>query len=355
MDEMMRGILEAAIQAPSGENAQPWRFRIQGDTILQFHDPGSDESLYNYNGYGTLVAHGAGLENMALAAVAKGYTANIRIFPDQSNKNLIAELKIAAGTSDAPSSSLADFIGKRATNRKPYEVKPLTEEAGSALEKAAAPFASQGISYSRITDRKKMGVLAEVASTNERIMLGNKELHRFFFSHLTWTPEEDARVKRGFYIKTLELPPPVQGLFNLFKLWPVMKVLRTASFPTLVGKGNAKTYATSAEIGVIRVPHLSKEMCLAAGRLFERLWLTTASLGLQFQPLTGTIFMQIFAEHVPQGHFSSAERALLKKMMKQLNETTEGKGGSVLLMFRVGYGNPPSARALRFSLQELLV
>ena len=29
----IRTILEAAIQAPSGENAQPWSFRVSGTTI----------------------------------------------------------------------------------------------------------------------------------------------------------------------------------------------------------------------------------------------------------------------------------------------------------------------------------
>ena len=59
----IRQILESGIQAPSGENSQPWRFKRErnGDVerVWLFNRPEADQSLYNYEQSGSYVAHGA--------------------------------------------------------------------------------------------------------------------------------------------------------------------------------------------------------------------------------------------------------------------------------------------------------
>jgi hypothetical protein len=184
-------------------------------------------------------------------------------------------------------------------------------------------------------------------------MLGNQELHGFFFSHLTWTKEEDTAKKLGFYIKTLELPPPIEGLFKIIRNWEVMKVLKKIGFPAFVGKGNAGIYASSGAIGTISIPSITKENLLLAGRAFERIWITATAKGIYLQPLTGTMFMNIFAENVPEGHFSSEERALLKKRIQILKDVTGNP--TPVVMFRMGYADKPSARASRFAIEDLLI
>lgn len=54
--ESIQKILEIAVNAPSGENCQPWRFRVEGEKIWVYNNPESDQSLYNYAQCGSLVA-----------------------------------------------------------------------------------------------------------------------------------------------------------------------------------------------------------------------------------------------------------------------------------------------------------
>ncbi len=354
MEPQFRALVEAAIEAPSGENAQPWRFRVENLTLLMYHNPGSDESLYNYKNFGTYVCEGAAVENMLIKGESTGQQVRLEILPDPANTFLVARIALD-GTTAPRSIELAKGIPTRTTNRKAYKKSPLKEEDVQALEGALKMFEGDGIQHRRITDRKAINALAKVGSSNEQIMLGNEELHGFFFSHLTWSEKEDAEKKVGFYIKTLELPPPIQALFKVFKSWSVMKTLKKIGFPKLVGKGNADTYASSAEFGVITVPELNPKNMILAGRAFERLWLTAESRGIRLQPLTGTIFMNFFAENVPQGHFSSEERALLFEQKRILYEEAGIQKGTIVLMYRLGYGPKPSARATRFSVEELTI
>ncbi len=69
----MQKILEAGVRAPSGENCQPWRFVVAGDTLSIFNIPERDLSPYNFNQLGSMVAHGALIENIVIAATAFGY------------------------------------------------------------------------------------------------------------------------------------------------------------------------------------------------------------------------------------------------------------------------------------------
>ncbi len=354
MDAVLRSLVQAAIEAPSGENAQPWRFKMNNRSVYVYNNSSSDRSLYNFNNFGQLVCEGAALENMLIQADALGYEIALNMFPDPLDPECIARLDV--GNAKQPSNAdLAGVIPTRTTNRKPYKKTPVQPADMDAVRASVPFFEKTGLLFTWHADQKEMQALARVGSTNEEIMLGNQELHDFFFSHITWTKEEDAKKKLGFYIKTLELPPPIEGLFKIIQNWNVMKILKKVGFPAFVGTGNAGIYSSSAAIGTIAIPAITKENLVLAGRAFERIWITAAARGIHLQPLTGTMFMNIFAENVPEGHFSSAERALLKKRIGELRSVTGRTDSHVVVMYRMGYGDAPSARASRFALEDLLL
>ena len=63
LESVIQRILEAGIQAPSGENCQPWRFRSRNDFIDLFNLPERDTSLYSWGQRASYFAHGTLLEN----------------------------------------------------------------------------------------------------------------------------------------------------------------------------------------------------------------------------------------------------------------------------------------------------
>jgi predicted small metal-binding protein len=105
-----------------------------------------------------------------------------------SDTNCIARIDLGGGKTPV-NSDLAAVIPIRTTNRKPYKKTPIQEAHLDSVKSSVRSFEELGLSCTWHTDGKEIQALAEVGSTNEEIMLGNQELHGFFFSHLTWTRE----------------------------------------------------------------------------------------------------------------------------------------------------------------------
>src|SRR3989338_7157800 len=89
---MLREIIRLGVYAPSGDNSQPWRFYIRGNSIDIFNLPEKDNPYYNFRQNGSLVAHGGLIENIIIASSSMGVGPDINLFPDKDKKDLVATL-----------------------------------------------------------------------------------------------------------------------------------------------------------------------------------------------------------------------------------------------------------------------
>lgn len=346
----LHSIIRAASLAPSGENAQPWQFKILDNKIYQYLVPERDRSAYNYGQYASYVANGAALENIEIASRALGFLPKTQILPDPKDPNLVAIITLEK--SQPQDEPLYEYIEKRVTNRKPYKKEPLTAEQKQILLGQKV----EGAEFLLTDDPKHIEALAKVGATNEYIMLQNKAIHNFFFSHLNWTEAEEQEKRYGFYIKTLELPPPAQVMFKLFRHWPVMRVFNALGFPKMVLKQNAQIYAAAGAMGAITIPGITPRDFINAGRLTQRVWLEATKAGLSVQPMTGILFFMLRLREGDLDSFTAAQQRLVKEkyvtMEKVFNVPLQK---TTVMMFRIGDGGEPSARSSRYSLETVLI
>lgn len=345
MNEIIQKILQIAVHAPSGENAQPWRFVVQGNRISVFNIPERDQSLYNFNQLGSYVAHGTLIENISIAATAHGCSAKAQIFPDGQSKDLIAVIDLQKESIAVD--PLHEHIEKRCTNRKPYKKNmPLSAEQLSELARAQEIAVGGRVVFAQ--DKGKIKALAHAGSMNERVMFDNQFLHNFFFTHITWTKEEDEKNRVGFYIKTLEMPPPAQVAMKLFRLWPVMRFLNKFGAAKAIAQTNTGVYASSSAIGAVIMPKEGPDHFIDAGRMMQRIWLTATKLGLSIQPITGVLFFTHGINAGKTDKFMPHHLELIKNAHADIYRTLEvGDGETVAMMFRIGYDGEPTARAMK--------
>ncbi|MBT3282544.1 hypothetical protein HON59_00855 [bacterium] len=344
MLEDIKIIIKAGTQAPSGDNVQPWRFVVNDSVIKLFNVPEADNSFYNISQNASYIAHGAVIENMAITAKTLGYNANISLFPDSGKSNLVATISLEKGnTQNQP---LYEYIEKRVTNRKPYTSDPLNDEQKNNILSCANEFKDARILIA--DDTKDVKKLAQILSLNEQIVLENKQMHDFLFSHVVWSEEEERQKKRGLYIKTLELKKPQEKMFGLVKNFTILRFLnRLIGISKKVSKENGKVYAQSSAIIAVSTNGDTKESYIKAGQLMQKVWLTVAKSGLSAGPLMGVILLSQMIRGGSTNDLSQKHINLLNRAYVEIKNIFRIKDDTIKVILRVGRGDEPSAYSSR--------
>ncbi len=343
-------ILEAGIRAPSGENSQPWRFKVEGERVWIFNRPEADQSLFNFHQNGSLVAHGALLENIQIAAGQFGYEISIELFPDPKKENLVAVIEFKE--SSPKSDPLFDAIDKRVTNRKHYDGIPLREHE----KKEILATEYQNVRLVITENREAIEKIAKAASTSETMLVLNKHVHDFFFSHVRWTPKENEVQPNGFYVDTLELNPQQAKGFKMMRKWGAARILGKIGVAKQVGNDNEATYKSASAMLAVIVKDSAPANSVIAGQAFERAWLTATKLGLSVQPSTGALFLAEGIPHENGEKFSGGQRENLLNAKKAIYEAfdIDHHKEHIAVVFRIGHSDPPSAQAARFPIEAFM-
>lgn len=348
---MEEAILQAALQAPSGDNSQPWKLLIDKDQINLINLSDRDTSLYNHRQRASLVAHGALIENILIASASLGYKAAVRTFPDKSSPDLVAT--IALDKSEATNEPLYPFISRRATNRKPYDSAPLTAGEKSSLFSAASVVPSAKLRV--IDDPEKKRLIAVALGINDRLVFENPDLHNFLFSHIRWTEKEALETGDGLDIRTLELAIPQALGFRLLRNWDLLRQLNKLGISKVIAKQAEGLCLSSSAIGAVIMDENTDEAFLNGGRLMQRVWLEATRLGLSLQPMTGITFL---VQRVLAGEkegLSTAQIGLIKDAYEKIGSAfTLGVGETIVMLFRTGHSRPPSARSRRLAIDKVV-
>jgi len=348
MQSRILEVIKAGCQAPSGENCQPWSFCVNKDNSVDvFNLTERDDSPYSWGQRASYVAHGALLENMKIAGTKMGLTVHWQLFPDSKNLKHIAHV-LFSEDKNIQVNPLSNFIDERCTNRKSYQpvvfsaedINKLTSTVGEQSSKVKVHLTSQAA---------HLPVLAEIGGANERVMLENKDLHSFFFNHISWTPEQDAQKSIGFYIKTLELRSEQLKAFKIFRNWKLLKILNLFGASRFVAKENSKLYGTASAFAAITIPDKNEESFVDAGMVLERLWLTASAMGLSVQPMTGLLFLNLGIEAGDGQVISKKHKKLISANYERLKKVFGVNNSHVVMMLRIGKSDKPSARSSRLS------
>jgi hypothetical protein len=338
--EQIETIIGLAMQAPSGDNAQPWRFEVENDAIRIYNVPGKDYSPYNFRERGSLFANGALIENAVVAATSFGYETFIQWFPDIANQNYLAKLSFSKN--NKPSDPLIESIKSRSTNRKPYLKTPLRQEHKKQLFEEARSMQFGDIHF--IEDLASIQQFAKIVSLSDRLIFEEKSIHDAIFASIRWTQQEEQE-KHGMYIKTLELPPPAQVLFKMLKNWSILMVFNYIGISRFIALQSANNYAASSAIGILIIPDDTNESYIKAGMTFERIWLKADQLGVSVQPVTALAYLAKRVSVGDAGELSFDHTKEITETQNNILKLFGNPSGTVAMMFRMGYGASPSAHS----------
>ncbi len=121
------GIIKYAVRAPSGHNAQPWKFVIKKNEIEIHPDWSRVLPVVDPDNRELYISLGCAVENLCVAATAQKYLPSVRVVKTGDKKYyIVVELVKDANLKVDP---LFDAIEKRQTNRSIYDGGMIAESS----------------------------------------------------------------------------------------------------------------------------------------------------------------------------------------------------------------------------------
>lgn len=347
-------ILQAAVHAPSGDNCQPWRFRLKDNRISLYLRPEVDQSLFNVEQYASLIACGAAIENMRLAATRYGFDGRIEYFPRPKDPLRIADLDFKATA--VVEDPLQRYIPERHTNRTAYDGRAIEPSVLAAMAAQCKPI--PGVELEMITDHERRQEIAHLVWQADRIRLENQQLHAHFMRMVRFSVDSAWNRRDGLPLSNLEAGQGGDLFLRLTRSWPVMKAFNHLGASRMIARISYNGILQASAVGILKCRDHHPSSFLEGGRALQRIWLAATRAGLDFQPMTAvTLFWLRWQLGIREAFPASQQRqleAIWPAYERLLAGNLAAYKGQVML-FRIGHGKRVSGRTLRRPIKSFLL
>lgn len=347
-------ILEAAHWAPSGDNAQPWTFEVQSEDLFDVLVRIDAGNVYEYRqGEPTLISAGTLLENIAIAAPSQGKSAGWR-YQGLTGKQHRIRVELTQDRAATGHPLLAE-IERRSVDRRPYQLRALSQGDKHALSDAVGPEFSVEW-HESLAARRKVAGLTRLATDIRLRIPETFDIHNHIVDwKRTFSPDAIPSRALGLDAMTLKI-----------MRWTLAKRARTEmanrmgspvfaglQMDFLPGIFSAAYFAFRLKQRANGAAEEASQL-LRVGQAVQRFWLTASKLGLALQPCLATLAFAHYGRAKEPFTVSIAERRKAEKLADRANGDL-GDVPSLRFIGRIGYPKAKlESRSLRVPLAQLV-
>ncbi|WP_353651337.1 hypothetical protein ABLG96_10870 [Nakamurella sp. A5-74] len=274
-DATLTGAVGAAILAANPHNTQPWIFEITDTTVDVFTDQSRRMPETDPFGREHHVGIGCALENLVLAARARGLEPAVTLLPTAGDPLHLAH--VTTTTRPAASSSLHEAIGSRHSNRGPYTSTPLAEATLAGFSDLAADLS--GLTVRWLTTDSEKAALGALMLDAAQAVVDDERSSAEGFGWFRNDRDDIDRFRDGL---TLDGQGMTDTTLALGKILPASS--RVAGDQFWLEQTRSVHTATAAAYGVLLAADPSDVRTrLAGGRLLQRTHLSATAEGLGLQ------------------------------------------------------------------------
>lgn len=298
-----RELIRHAMLAASSHNTQPWKFRIQQDSITILPDFSRRCPAVDPDDSHLFKSLGCAAENLVHAAAAQGFSADVRFDPGEDGVIVALNRDASAHATD-----IYRAITKRQCVKTAYDGTVLVASELEMLETAGE---RQNVRIVMLLSEAQKDAVIDYVTQGNLAQMTDRDFRDELVSWIRFNPDEALRKGDGLSGRTSGQPP--------LPTWLGKRIIELVLTP----KGQAKTDATnirsSAGVAVFVSNRNDKAAWVETGRVYERFALQATALNIR------TAFINQPIE----------VRALLPQFESWLNLN----GEHALLMVRFGHGS----------------
>ncbi|NUS43851.1 MAG: Rv1355c family protein [Mycobacteriaceae bacterium] len=338
-------IVRAGQLAPSGGNSQPWRFTVRDNSLRVAVDPARSTAM-DVGYRASRVALGAAVQNMCIAAAAKGVLGEVVLYPDGVGAGPEAELRLGDGRDAGLAAAYRPML-RRSTNRNLADpTAGIPEQVLDDLRSAASV---HGAGLCLATDRDVITELAAILADTDRIRFLIPRLHHEMVDELA-DPRVDP-LDRGLDVRSLELGPGA-AMLDLARRADVMAELSDWDLhsDTEVGRSLGgrvgELVESSAALVAVTAAGSAPADDIRAGQAMESVWIAANAAGLGVQPIVPLfLFARDDAELAELAGPYAGRLAGARQRLSELIGMPPTR--HIAMLLRMGYMPEPTAISLR--------
>lgn len=352
-------LVASAILAANPHNTQPWLFVVNSNRIELF--AAINRNIGAIDPYLREMYEGLGcaLENLVLAAEAKGYTYNLKLMPNPNSKTHVASIILIANTNGQNSRtgntttstdssvksealSLYNAIPQRHTNRGPYyKNRPVSQEILESLEALSKTINPQRLAVFWFTTNDQRHKVGDFILQATQAIVADKQQS---YDDFKWYRSNWQDIQTNNDGLTVDASGSPWYLDFLAKLLPPISKEEYGSSQLQLAKD---TYvATATAFGIIAVHDVFDNIQrLEGGMFYQRMHLWATLKGLAMQP------MNQMTERADREVSLGIEQIF----GNALKELIASPNWQALFTFRLGYSTIEALSSPRRSVQEVVV
>lgn len=356
-EKLIKNIVEAAIAAPSGGNAQAWKWYYISGNLFLIHDTSRSNSLLDYDNLASYISFGAAIENLILQSHSLKLNATLTEFPNKSDLRVICQITFNDNPIDEIDTNydyLVNEIDNRFTNRTISERKIISKQSLSELKKIACSI--EGAHLEIIDSVEELNKVAHIVSNVERLRIMHERGHANFVNEIRWTNDETENKRDGIDLKTIDITETEKAGLIVSKNWEVVNTLKKWNKGAAYKKLTDKTILNSSALCLITMPEYSPVSYLNAGRSIQRTWLAANKMNISFQPQSPATF---FFARLIKGNGIELNETMQQELRILRNEFESvmnlNSGIVDVFLFRLCIADEPETKSLRRKIEDVLI
>lgn len=350
-EDALEYVIRAGVQAPSGDNVQPWwvipasdspdlqrgqNMSAGGLTVVM--RPEADQSFFNVRQMASVMSCGAVVENMRIAAAALGLGPEVSWLPEGAESMHMARIAFAPDGLEREE-ILHDALWRRCTNRQMYRKAPLPVAVQERVSEAASAAGLQenAIRLDWISGQEEQKLLAKAVYTADRIRVERKDLHEYFMSKVLFSKKQEQTV--GLPLDNLCAGAAGNMFLRITRPWSVMSVLNRAGASRLLAMHSMRCMLNAGGAGLLTLSRADTRSILTGGQALERIWILLEHMGFAFQPMAAITLFRVRELLEGSEAFSEQHQELMEQAWDQVDALFPASRGRIpLMLFRAGRG-----------------